>query len=126
MKSKILTLIDTNKSRLLNLYQLFIATFGMFMFANPLFATSNTIWDTSTSAGSTMWNNIKTIYIDALFLPLIGISLIGWAVFAKNDKVRAGFATAVKAEIVVFIALQVPDVAKGTFNNFAQLLNGGS
>ena len=98
------------------------------IFANPLIAATSdgTIWSTAQGASSNFWSNLQNIYCNALFLPLAGLSLIGWAVFAKDEKARGRFATALKFEAIVFIALQLPSVAMATLNQFASWLNGGT
>ena len=96
------------------------------LLAQPLIASDGTIWTTGISTSSNFWTNLQNLYINGLFLPLIGVSLLGWAIFAKDEKARARFMSAVKIEIIVFIVLQLPDIAVATFNQFAGWLNGNA
>ena len=113
-----------------NLVQIVTMSFMtlIMVIANPMIAATSdgTVWSTAQSASSNFWTNLQSVYCNALFLPLAGLSLIGWAVFAKDEKARGRFATALKFECIVFIALQLPSVAIATLNQFASWLNGGT
>ena len=115
-------------AKVLNFVQAISMALTSLFFFSPLLADSNggTIWETGVTASSNFWTNLQNIYINGLFLPFLGLSLIGWAFFAKDEKMRGRFTTAIKIEVIVFVALQIPDIAIATFNQFAGWLNGNS
>ncbi len=83
-----------------------------------------TIWDTASSASTNLMGKLQNFYCNGIFYPVLFASIILWAVFAKNEKTRQIFTTAIKVECAAFILLQMPYVFSGTLKEIASWLNG--
>nr|MCR5290873.1 hypothetical protein [Treponema sp.] len=86
----------------------------------------NTIWDTAESASNNLMTKLQDFYCKGIFYPILLLSIILWAVFAKNEKTRNVFATAIKVECAAFILLLLPNTFTATLDQIAGWLNGAS
>ncbi len=99
---------------------------AMIIYSSLMAYKASTIWDTSEAAGTNLWGKLKDLYCNAIFLPLLIATIIGWAVLAKNEKAAGAFKTAIKAECIAFIVLQFPTVITATLEQIGGWLNGSS
>lgn len=97
---------------------------AMIIYSSLMAYKATTIWDTAESAGNNLWGKLKDLYCNAIFLPLLIATVIGWAVLAKNEKAAGMFKSAIKAECIAFIVLQIPTVITATLEQIGGWLNG--
>ena len=88
--------------------------------------SATTVWDASTGFGNNLWQKLQNLYCNAIFLPLLFLTLITLAFFAKDDKMVGMCKKAILWEGIVFIVLKAPTTVLATFEQFGSWFGGSA
>ena len=81
-----------------------------------------TIWSVGQTAGKNLFDNMKNLYCDGLFLPLLALNLILLAV-TKDDKKRGVLRYALIVLVVVYIIFNATGTIIKTITDFIATSN---